>query len=508
MVALEYPVFIRGRSVKERLVAEYGERNGSGIRYSPKNHELRVPLRLLEDDVRSARLGEVLADRFLTPYTVIAGKDVVSSLTDMYVERAIMQAMADVVSDYGLAAANLGLTPEFFVLSKVRSRAAIYPPSQRLLWWADEARGNQAMLRMVTSRFEGVLERLRDSGTLIVRDGKYCIPHDVVVRILEKERHAWPIKMDFNVSDLIKAGKLTFLNPSLTVRALSDIGRGFQLNADPNKYVYIRTSIGYQRLSERERFKGLFPSSLLKQGYELRMRRRGYFFNSTYEADLVSSSGVEGRYFIKKYLSWTDLKWLAAKIWAFPIKTFYLSPSTRMSNELFFLSYLRERGFRIPNVYYVDWEDKLIIEQFIDGPTLTEAWASKKDVSILRQATRIAGELMARVHSLGIVIGDCKPDNIICASGDECWLVDLEQSSFGEEFQWDLAECMYYIGHYVDLRRSCEFAVNLVEGYLRVGSVETIEKALDPRYRFALSLWTPLWVEMKIADAVREVLRA
>ncbi|MCS7142371.1 MAG: hypothetical protein NZ920_01055 [Aigarchaeota archaeon] len=510
IAAIEYPVMDRGRLSREcfYIVDSVGEKVLN--RREGQTRWIYVPRQSFEEDVSRGSYGEVFADRFLTPYTVIEGGGLIEELFDLYAERAVRQAILDLINEHGLAAANITFLPEFIVMNKVRSRSTVYPPSQGLLWWADERRGNARVLSLVSERFKPVLSRFEREGTFYERDGRYHIPHDVVVSIMEREKRgqSWPIKVDTNVLELFRLGRLPLFNPYFRIANLGSMVRYPQLQVDPTRYLYVRTSLGYQRFKEQERIRGVFPKSLMRAGCTLKVRRKGYLFNSTYEVQILEEKRVVERYFLKRYLSWTDLKWVATKLVTFPIKTFYISPATRMGNELFFISYLTDKGVRVPEIAYVDWNNKIVLEEFIEGRTMTEIWVEDDDSRELREASRTAGERVAFVHSLGVVLGDCKPDNVICNSRGECWLVDLEQASFGDEREWDLAECIYYLGHYVDSDRASEFAVSFVEGYLRLGSIEVVENALNAAYRFALSFWTPPWVLTKVSDAVRGAIRA
>ena len=58
------------------------------------------------------------------------------------------------------------------------------------------------------------------------------------------------------------------------------------------------------------------------------------------------------------------------------------------------------------------------------------------------------GEEISRVHATGISLGDSKPDNAILDGSGRIWFVDLEQASESGTPAWDLAEFLYYCGHY------------------------------------------------------------
>ncbi len=79
-------------------------------------------------------------------------------------------------------------------------------------------------------------------------------------------------------------------------------------------------------------------------------------------------------------------------------------------------------------VAFVEWIPKLpaLVEEFVPGPTLDKAFASRRATQ--NDAIRLAlGVLSAleKIHSLGIVHGDVKPDNIILPEPLHPVLIDM-----------------------------------------------------------------------------------
>jgi tRNA A-37 threonylcarbamoyl transferase component Bud32 len=47
-----------------------------------------------------------------------------------------------------------------------------------------------------------------------------------------------------------------------------------------------------------------------------------------------------------------------------------------LSNELFFMDYLRERGIPTPRVVHVSWRRKALVRQAVKGQSVMDLWTS------------------------------------------------------------------------------------------------------------------------------------
>ncbi len=94
-------------------------------------------------------------------------------------------------------------------------------------------------------------------------------------------------------------------------------------------------------------------------------------------------------------------------------------------------SILREVSSPSPHehiVAFIEWIDRVpaLVEEYVPGPTIGEAYRSRRATQ--NDAIRISlGILSAleRIHSLGVVHGDVKPDNIILPRSLHPVLIDL-----------------------------------------------------------------------------------
>jgi hypothetical protein len=100
---------------------------------------------------------------------------------------------------------------------------------------------------------------------------------------------------------------------------------------------------------------------------------------------------------------------------------------------------------------------------------------------------------MAGAHQLEAALGDTKPENFLVEKKGEVTLVDLEQARHRGDYAWDLAEFLFYSGHYwLSFNRTLEgYVDSFIKGYREQGSASTIKAAASPRYVRVFSVWTP-----------------
>ena len=140
--------------------------------------------------------------------------------------------------------------------------------------------------------------------------------------------------------------------------------------------------------------------------------------------------------------------------------------------------------------------------------TIKRIFSSKKtakDVALVKEV----GRKIAEAHSLGVSLGDCKPENFIVTE-DQVFFLDLEQAMRDGNQAWDIAEFLYYSGHYSPPMSSANaagiIARNFIEGYLEAGGKkETVKKAASARYTKVFSVFTPPHVLLAISNICQKM---
>lgn len=439
------------------------------------------------DDVVNGSYAELLAHRLLLPYQALAGEELLRSLERRYKREIVLQLLRDLVAEHKFAAVNLVIQPRFFLHEKVRRMVEVFPL----------IRGDVAGLleddEMVSRSFDEVASDLVAEGLLARTDEGYS-PTDEAVKRFEKSSVFAGLEQ-LKRLNVIKASKAFSL---LVFEMASNLSSTATAIADPERFVYMRTARGLQPLSKQ-----LDMMDFVREffGGEASINRIGGLFNSTY---LIEVDSV--KLLAKRYQSWADVKWVAARIWTAWVKDFSVNPSTRLAKEIYFLDFLRNHGFNTPEVIHVNWRDKILYRSYVEGPTLIDAWlANHADKHVF---AREAGETLARVHSVGVTLGDCKPESFIKAVDGRMFINDVEQASFEGNRAWDLMELIFYPGHYLDADEAASLAENIVKGYVVFGDLDVVRKSLKTSYVRAMSLWTPPWVAKAVADKVKQFLKA
>ncbi|KYH38549.1 MAG: Mn2+-dependent serine/threonine protein kinase [Candidatus Hecatellales archaeon B24] len=151
---------------------------------------------------------------------------------------------------------------------------------------------------------------------------------------------------------------------------------------------------------------------------------------------IVERDGV--KLAVKKFSDLPGLKWILS----LPFKALYpftLSACERLKREYTFFKGEHEK-FKTPKVYLVDWKEKILEREFIEGVKLSEA-----DVV---EAAGILASTLAWLHREGWCLGDSKPSNFILKNRT-VYIIDGEQAvrNSSENYRvWDLAFSLFSLG--------------------------------------------------------------
>ena len=181
-----------------------------------------------------------------------------------------------------------------------------------------------------------------------------------------------------------------------------------------------------------------------------------------------------------------------------------------MESEYAFNYLLASRGLRVPKVLGADVKSRSILFSYIPGDGLSTLLARMAQTGQIgpreNTAARSAGHLIAGAHLLDAALGDTKPENFIVDRGGQVTLVDLEQSRENGDYSWDVAEFLYYSGHYwLPVNNAlAEFVESFVTGYLESGARKILRKAASPKYVRVFSVWTPPNILLNIRKRLLE----
>lgn len=222
------------------------------------------------------------------------------------------------------------------------------------------------------------------------------------------------------------------------------------------------------------------------------IRRIGSFVNDVFLVRVDNEKLVA-----KRYTNWVSLKWVTLSLFGLGSVHFSISGKRRMEAEYAFNDLLSRRGIPVPSIVGADQKSRTILFTFVSGDQLSSLIPRITHSVGLgqreREAALQAGRLIAGAHQLEAALGDTKPENFLVEKNGDVTLVDLEQARHRGDYGWDVAEFLFYSGHYwLSFNKSLESYVDsFIKGYKESGSSGVVKSAASPKYVRVFSVWTP-----------------
>ncbi|MCW4045631.1 MAG: hypothetical protein NWE94_08965 [Candidatus Bathyarchaeota archaeon] len=467
---------------------------------------------VFDRDVDRGFLGEALASILIFPYTALKGKEYLHTQEIILKKRLILELSANLAAGFPELSYIMYIKPQYFMYEAMLNRVRVFPPlaygMPNLMCSKINRRETEAVLR----GYNEALDQLAREEKIIRSDGYVLIPEKMVkesqnpkVRFVNISKSAprtlfttlfglFPQLLNFFSQNT--DARLNFQR--LTQKKENNMTRHF---IDPQKYVYVPTSEGLVSLADKLSITA-FAQKILVNGENaaVKFERVGGVLNDVYLIR-ARSNGAEKKALVKRFKEWSGFKWFPLTLWAAGARAFSVLGSTRLEKECAISERLRREGFNVPKILHVNHSERLVFMEYIEGENLSSAIkriaaadGKEETMNDLRQITRV-GETMAQVHSRNVALGDTKPENVITSANGEIYLLDFEQASHGGDKAWDVAEFLYYSGHYLPPLSSNSkaeaIAKAFVSGYLSAGGdIDTVRKAGTPKYTRVFSVFT------------------
>jgi len=495
----------------------YSEGVRSYLRIIDRNEVryLLVEKELIDSDIRKGSLGDFLTDKLLYPYSALRNTEYLDQLALQLRTRIIHEQVQDLVFEYGEMSRGLVINPEYFALARMRTRARIFTPSMgdylRLL----DPPVREANIATLRAAFMEAFQGLRGKVVELEADNILLLEATIdenlknrasgqVVNILKQSQKAF-------YSYLTK-GRTIFPSLDLLTRELYEPFR-LMTNPDPvrrnpedpKNFLYLKTTTGLICVNEQ--------SSLEETVSRIRPSRA---------ITIVPLAGVLNEVFLvtsgrdqfvaKKFTDWHGFKWFTLNLVSFGSKLFSVSGKARMTNEYGINRYLAKRRLNVPEIVHVSMNERILLEDYIPGEPMNQSITRMVNQTVLEASeihiAELLGETLAKIHEIGVSIGDSKPENFVSSNGI-IFTVDLEQAGKNGDYAWDIAELLYYSGHYC---RSAAPTGGLVEmmkaflrGYQKRGDEAELRKAAGVRYAKVFSIWTPAPILLETSKMLREM---
>jgi len=497
------------------ILAEYA----NGVKYSYEKVDdnqlaiLIVDKKALELDAEKGSFGDFIAGRLMSPYTPLLNAEYLEDIEVKIKKRFAEEDLEDLVIEYEELARGLVIRPEYLVLARMRKRSRGYPPLRysyiNMLREGLRDKNMTAILR----GYRRAVKELATSKFIRVDGEAIRFENEYVDRILSSKTYNKVVNMvDFSRRALSayithgKAGrvKLDIFAMELTSKIKRELQTAFkrQRIEDPKNFLFLKTDEDLMCLNEESTMVELVQKLRNEQTVEVDPLASA--LNEVYSITLDDEKLV-----VKKFTNWYTFKWFMLNIAAYGTKIFSLSGKARLANEYGINRLLAEKNVLVPEIVAISIKDRVLIERYIEGASaldfLEEAFASEELTNQQKGLAVELGKTIATIHSLHVVIGDCKPENFIIGNNGHIYVLDLEQGERRGDPTWDVAEFLYFSGHFgtkfTDGLR--DFVLNFVEGYCQIGDRSVLRRAAGFRYSRVFLGWTYLPIIQAIASILK-----
>jgi tRNA A-37 threonylcarbamoyl transferase component Bud32 len=484
---------------------------------------LTVDSGALEKDVKQGWLGEFGAEKILVPYEPLFNKEYLWRQEILLKRRIIWELLENIVLGFPELSHELITMPEYFLYETILRRSKLFPPvTFRFLNMLRKDVKERNVKRMMHG-FSEALKELAEEKWIEISDDQVKISPNFINAIRSKrirvpsflrsvQRAAFfhVFSVLPKMTSLLQREEEIFME---THREFRNEDLTLQLE-DPKKYLFMPTPLGPVPLSDETTIEEFVRKNVPSgEMANIQISGMGGVLNTVYLLSFRRNH-KKHKIVVKKFKNWLGFKWFPLALWALGTKSFAVLGQSRLEREYALSQFLHSQSWPVPRVLYISPKERLIFKEFVEGENLSKIirrlLTSKEKTTEEIALTRIVGRRIAEAHRLGVALGDCKPENIIVTKDGTPYFVDLEQASRDGNQVWDIAEFLYYSGHYVSPIAPADAAElitkEFIKGYLEVeGKKETIRKAGSARYTKVFSIFTPPHVILAISNLCKKM---
>ncbi|MEM0056921.1 MAG: hypothetical protein QXH96_00335 [Candidatus Geothermarchaeota archaeon] len=513
------------------LVAGYGDEH-SDYDLIIISEELKYPIRYIyekfkgryasvllvkkpffEEDVKEARHGEFVAGRLYTIYIPLINEKYIHDMDLELKKRACLEEIEETINEYGELAYSINIPVRYFLLSRLKQRATIYPIVKYSYIKMFSGRCGEQNLQRALRSFYEALKSLESEGLvnfvepltvkIVKRTAVYSRP---LYRKMKYIKRAFKLYFTHLRSARVSPRVVFYEIRSKLKRYFKKANHFIELESPS---ILLSSADGIilksQKLKTADAIKELYPFAT----HVRKIKRVGLFSNVHV---LEVSDGNRKELLVCKCYGKNNLidivKWIFVQLWLLDVKCFIISSRKRLINETLKSRELSLKySIKTPRPLLILWRTRSVFFEYILGKNLVElAKDSCKLVEeLILNTYREFGEKLGLLHKNGLTLGDTKPDNIIVH--DNSWYcVDLEQATYDGKYAWDIAEILYFSFRWFSPLRKIgieKIVRSFLEGYLKHGHKKDVLKALSFRYIRPFLPFTPLTSIIKVRRAAR-----
>jgi tRNA A-37 threonylcarbamoyl transferase component Bud32 len=459
---------------------------------------LEVDEELFILDIEKGALGGFVAGRMLFPYLCLNGLEYLKQNEVNLKKEVIKGDLEYIINQYGEASRGIIIDPKYFTMSHLSRLSKTFPPVRYsyLNTFRSDLRAKN--IAKVMPGYESAIEKLI-KDEILQRESKGISIHEnfieettsrstttKVVNVIEFSRKA--------LSSYLMHGRAGLVSPDIISKELaSKFKREFVLTTkspkveDPRIYLSLKTKTGLIPIDARGDVKDIVMK--IRPDSQIIINSLGGVLNEVY---LVHANGE--KLVAKKFTDWHGFKWFTLNLVALGTNSFYVSGKARLTNE-FGMNNLLQRNFvNVPEIFHISISDRILVEKYVDGISLVniiKKIVNGKDDQSLYEHMSNVGRSIAQVHSLGIQLGDSKPENFIRNSEGKIFILDLEQAKKARDFAWDIAVFLYFSAHYSKPYgdKMKKLTESFISGYVEQGNSENLKQAAGIDYLKVFSFW-------------------
>jgi len=481
---------------------------------------------VFERDVDRGFLGEALAGKMIFPYVSLMNGDYLHLQEVKLKKRLILELLENLVHEFPELSYEFHIDPEYFVYETMLSRARLFPPMIHGLLDFMRKDVRKRNIESVMHGYSEALKELEKENAIAFSDSYVKISQKLSNEV--KKRKVRFINLFKTAQRTLFTSILSFFPTALNVLSQNrEYFLKFQRNSgensklihqleDPHRFLYVSTASGLVPLASKMDIEPFVREVLSpSEDAEVKIEEIGGVLNDVYQVKAVVKD-KERKIIVKKFRDWSSFKWFPLTLWALGTRTFAVLGRSRLERECAINQFLYSKGFAVPKILNVSHSNRLVFMEYVKGENLGEVIkriVNAKDQQRITEDLGViskVGEKLAEVHSHGIALGDTKPENLMVGENGEIYLLDFEQASRNGDRVWDIAEFLYYSGHYVapfSRTSSAELiAKTFIKGYLKAGGdIKSVRKAGDPKYTKVFSIFTLPLIILAISNLCRKV---
>jgi len=446
---------------------------------------LAVEKGILYDDARKSWLGEFVAGRFLNVYEPLIGKEFLEEVEIEYKKRVILEILSEFNGKFQPLMDLIKFPLEYFLFEKLRRRMQFYPPAA---YSYTKTYGGTFRDKNIGCSLDG----FRKAASELSRENSCITLEDDLIWVSDPNSFSRMGKVKAIVEETkrditsyathIYCGRV---GVSIILEELkSKIERHGKIEPlDDLKHpsAYLNIPEGKLIVNEKNWVERVAEYLELGKDYSYRIEKiGGYGIDKLVNVarKYVFTSGEKVcEVVVKRFKDPRNIKWAVLALATLADIRFEVLPLKRMANEYRMVLELRKAGFNVPKIHAVDLDRIQLITEYIVGENVGKLIKDGKVEHLIK-----VGEEIGRLHSIGYVLGDAKPDNMII-SEDRIYFTDLEQAKVNGDRVWDIVEFLNYsVAFSFDAENAWKIANLFSKGYLKYGRVEDLKEVKSTKY--------------------------